>query len=162
MITEIKTNAKPNNKAIEIRADASTLPREGERVKFHIPKEGWKEGVYLAKEQMFHFDGGKFHYAWEASEWESLEEDSKRNIELARKLIGNAMRYPVAMRVVADLHRRGVVKSPSDLQAFFKLDMALDGMDSRMRNDLQNQYENIFMNQERGMKGYAFDEIPKP
>jgi hypothetical protein len=58
----------------EIKLDISTLPQNGEKVKFFIPKDGWIEGEYDAKEQMFRYseDGGKFYYAWEASEWESL------------------------------------------------------------------------------------------
>ena len=56
----------------EIKLDETTLPKDGQKVKFFIPRDGWEEGEYLSKEQMFLFDGGKFHYAWEVSEWESV------------------------------------------------------------------------------------------
>lgn len=57
---------------VEIKPDLSTLPSDGDKVRFHIPKDGWKEGVYVAKERLFSFNDGDFHYWWEASEWELI------------------------------------------------------------------------------------------
>jgi hypothetical protein len=145
----------------EIRTDASTLPQDGEKVKFHIPSDGWKEGVYNAEGQMFKYDGDKFHYAWEASDWESLEIDPKWNIAVVKKLVTDSEKYPVKMRIVADLHRRGIVKSESDLHELLYKSGHFDSMDGAVKNGLYNEYQNIFMKQKYGTD-YDINNIPKP
>lgn len=53
-----------------IAIDKKTLPKDGAKVKFFISNKGWKTGIFIATEQMFHHADDDFYFAYEVAEWE--------------------------------------------------------------------------------------------
>lgn len=61
---------------MEIKIDRTTLPRDGEHVRFKDDKEEWHEGYFVAGDDLFHVNDSKWFFVWYVHEWESLESPS--------------------------------------------------------------------------------------
>lgn len=58
---------------MEIKIDKSTLPKDGDKVKFLIRDE-WYSGDYIDEDQMFWVDEATWFFAWQVEQWEFDEE----------------------------------------------------------------------------------------
>jgi len=56
-----------------VKIDKSTLPKDGQRVRFEIYNHKGLEGTFIEKEDMFLIDGGGFHYIHDIFSWEPIK-----------------------------------------------------------------------------------------
>lgn len=76
---------------IEIKLDKSTLPQDGQKVKYYTG-EYWKEGIYDDKEQMFSVDSKDFHFAWDVHEWQPVDDTPRRDhLPISREEAGHSV-----------------------------------------------------------------------
>jgi hypothetical protein len=57
---------------MEVKLDKHTLPADGEKVRFKLYKDVWKEGIYMADENLFFISEEEFYDAWIVFEWEII------------------------------------------------------------------------------------------
>ena len=70
----------------EIKIDRSTLPKDGERVKWQtyedLCEEVWKEGIFSEGDDIFCIGFGDtakdWNLSWQVQHWESLERKAHR------------------------------------------------------------------------------------
>lgn len=58
---------------VEVKIDKTTLPKDGQRIRFAIYNVEGLEGTFIESEDMFLLDDGKFHYILDIFSWESIE-----------------------------------------------------------------------------------------
>lgn len=56
---------------MEIKIDKTTLPEDGQIVKFYDGDE-WRDGEYLAEDEMFYVSPKEWFFAWQIHEWEPI------------------------------------------------------------------------------------------
>jgi AAA+ superfamily predicted ATPase len=59
---------------VEIKLDKTTLPADGQKVRWETYEEEGFVGVYLAEEEMFFESESVWRYAFEVTEWEPIED----------------------------------------------------------------------------------------
>jgi hypothetical protein len=85
--------SKQFNNSIEIKVDKSTLPIDGQKVKF-LYKDEWFEGEYDDNEELFSTKHG-FYFAWQVHEWQPTDETPRREqLPLSRDWISVEDRLP--------------------------------------------------------------------
>lgn len=57
--------------SMEIKIDKTTLPMDGQRVRFYDGHE-WREGEYIDFDEMFWVSGSIWFFAWQIHEWEPI------------------------------------------------------------------------------------------
>lgn len=57
---------------MEVKIDKSTLPKDGQKVKFKLFHDIVKEGVYVEAEQLFYCSEREFYTEWIVLEWEPI------------------------------------------------------------------------------------------
>lgn len=68
-----------------VKIDKSTLPKDGQKVRFEIYNHDNLIGTFIEEEDMFLIDGGKFHYIQDIFSWEPLNEPKpKEKLDLKR------------------------------------------------------------------------------
>lgn len=70
--------SKQFNSSIEIKVDKSTLPANGQKVKFFVDNE-WFKGEYDDSEEMFSIKGDQFWSAWQVREWQPVDCTPRRD-----------------------------------------------------------------------------------
>ena len=73
------------NSSIEIKIDKSTLPQDGQKVKFFVDDE-WFEGEFDDNEEMFSVKADQFWFAWQVHEWQPVDDTPRReHLPLSRE-----------------------------------------------------------------------------
>ncbi|PXX96892.1 hypothetical protein DF185_19830 [Marinifilum breve] len=57
-----------------VKIDRSTLPKDGQRIRFEIYNYDDLVGTYIEKDDMFLLDNGQFHFIHDIFSWELIEE----------------------------------------------------------------------------------------
>lgn len=63
---------------MEIKLDRSTLPKDGEHIKFKDDNEEWHEGHFCEGDDIFHISDSVWFFAWHVHEWEPINNMEKK------------------------------------------------------------------------------------
>lgn len=57
---------------VEIKIDRSTLPQDGQHIRFKTDKEEWHEGYFVAGDDIFSVTDDVWFFVWYVHEWEAI------------------------------------------------------------------------------------------